>query len=88
MKLHVFLVFYETFRSFLNFPQKLPDGVEEPLGDSLSGPKNFRTQNWVFFMHRLAARCCPPGDTNLLVQFLRVLGCFCDARCLGLIYMM
>jgi len=34
----------------------------------------FRTQNWVFFMHRLAARCCPPGDTNWFVQFLRMLG--------------
>jgi len=29
-----------------------------------------------FDMHPLAARCCPPGDTNWVVQFLRVLGLF------------
>ena len=34
MKLHVFLAFYDTFRNFLDFTQKLPGGVEGPPGDS------------------------------------------------------
>jgi len=57
----VFWSFVEFSRIFGKF-QKLLGGVEGPPGDScLKNPFS-----GFFSMHRLTARCCPPGDTNWL----------------------
>jgi len=39
-------------------------------------------------MHRLAARCCSPSDTNWLAQFSRVFGVSVMLGCMELISMM